>query len=326
MVGLKSLMQVKKCLRTMSSTQEHRARKKEKGAISLHSKAFVVTEFDRCTGCSAELLLSSIRREPAPLPGRCFRSYLRDPEPVGFWSAGSKDGENLYPFNRFLTGTGSCQIMSQTALQTESQFKQLTRETNLEYKADITAGSLKVSESRVIADLLLQNVSKAEWNAAVMDDNILQTRNPATGKRLARLIRNRLDTMSPELWEMVRDGNALVATHSCLAAAVKHSALLADFLELVVKEQYQIFAKELSGSLWDDFLLGCASRDPSVDLWRKSTIIRLKSSVFYVLEQAGYIEDTKTMRLQTVYISREVVRYLEAHNEDNVLRCIQIAS
>ena len=74
------------------------------------------------------------------------------------------------------------------------------------------------------------------------------------------------------------------------------------------------------------FSFGCASRDPSVDLWRKSTITRLKSSVFYVLEQAGYIEDTKTMRLQTVYIAREVVRYPEAHNEDNVLRCIQIAS
>ena len=57
------------------------------GIIPVFSEAFVVTEFDRCTGCSAELLLSSTRQEPAPLSGRCFRSYLRDPEPAGFWSA-----------------------------------------------------------------------------------------------------------------------------------------------------------------------------------------------------------------------------------------------
>ncbi len=44
------------------------------------------------------------------------------------------------------------------------------------YKADLTAGPLKLPESRIIADLLL--------------------------------IRGRLETMGPDLWKMVRDGNA----------------------------------------------------------------------------------------------------------------------
>lgn len=195
----------------------------------------------------------------------------------------------------------------------------------MRYRADITAGSLKVAESRVIADLLLKQADDETWRAALGEDNLLQARTPATARRLARLIRNRLETMTPDLWMLVKDGNSTVATHACLAAAVKHSDLLADFLELVVKEQYRIFAEMLTYQMWDDFVADCQSRDSELPEWSDSTINRLRSSVFQILQQTGYIDSTKSLRLQTVHIANEVVRYLEKHNEDSVLRCIEIA-
>lgn len=194
----------------------------------------------------------------------------------------------------------------------------------MRYRADITAGSLKVAESRVIADLLLKQADDDAWKSALGQDNLLQARSPATARRLARLIRNRLETMTPDFWKMVRDGNSTVANHACLAAAVKHSALLADFLELVVKEQYRIFADKLTYQMWDDFIAGCQNRDPDLPQWSESTIRRLRSSVFQILEQAGYIDNTKSLRLHTVHLAREVVRYLEKHHEGSVLRCIQV--
>ncbi|MDB4631882.1 DUF1819 family protein, partial [bacterium] len=148
---------------------------------------------------------------------------------------------------------------------------------------------------------------------------------PRTADRLALLIRGRLETMTSELWKLIKDGNSAVATHACLAAAVKHSALLADFLELVVKEQYRIFAEKLTNQMWDDFVADCQNRDAELPAWSDSTINRLRSSVFQILEQAGYIESTKSLRLQTVHIAGEVVRYLQKHDEDSVLRCIEIA-
>ena len=195
----------------------------------------------------------------------------------------------------------------------------------MRYRADITAGSLKVAESRVIADLLLKQADDAAWKAALREENVLQTRSPRTADRLAILIRNRLKTMTPDLWKLVRDGNSTVATHACLAATAKHSALLADFLESVVKEQYRIFAEKLTYGMWDDFVADCQSRDPELPEWSESTIKRLRSSVFQILQQAGYIESTKSLRLQRVHIADEVVRYLEKHDEGSVLRCIQIA-
>ena len=194
----------------------------------------------------------------------------------------------------------------------------------MRYRADITAGSLKVAESRVIADLLLKQADDDVWKSALGQDNLLQTRSPATACRLARLIRNRLETMTPHLWMLVRDGSAMAATHACLAASVKHSALLADFLELVVREQYRIFADRLTHQSWDDFVADCQNRDPELPEWAESTVNRLRSSVFQILQQAGYIDSTKSLRLQTVHIADEVVRYLDNNDEGSVLRCIQI--
>jgi hypothetical protein len=92
----------------------------------------------------------------------------------------------------------------------------------MRYKADITAGALKLPESRLIADLLLRRVDAESWRDAIVTKNILRVRNPATAQRLARLIRARLETMEPHLWKLIRDGNADVATHALFAAAVKH--------------------------------------------------------------------------------------------------------
>jgi hypothetical protein len=131
--------------------------------------------------------------------------------------------------------------------------------------------------------------------------------------------------MGPDLWKLVRDGKGSVATHAVFAAAVKHSPLLGDFLEIVVGEQYRLFSTALSNNLFADYLEGCLERDPEMPLWNETTRKRLRSSVFQMLAQAGYIENTRNLKLQTVNIANQVLRYLEINQEDYVLRCIQVA-
>lgn len=196
----------------------------------------------------------------------------------------------------------------------------------MRYKADITAGALKVPECRIIADLLLRDVDAEGWRLAIYEENVLQVRSPMTAKRLRTLLRGRLETMDAELWRLVRDGAGTVATHACLAAAVKRSTLLGDFLDLVIREQYQVFQEVLSNRLWDDYIQDCRGRDPEMPIWSESTIQRLRSSVFQILAEAGYIDSTRSRKLQAVHIVRPVTRYLEKHDEQYVLRCLQVGT
>lgn len=195
----------------------------------------------------------------------------------------------------------------------------------MRYKADLTAGALKVAESRIIAGLLLRDVDDEGWKDAIVKRNVLQARSPATARRLTTLVKGRLMTMGPDLWRIIRDGKGSVATHAVLAAAVKHSPLLGDFLDLVVREQYRLFAKTLATKLWDEYLTGCQERDPDMPQWNESTRKRLRSSVFQSLAQAGYIESTRSLKLQNVHVADQVLHYLKAQGEEYVLRCIQVA-
>ena len=192
----------------------------------------------------------------------------------------------------------------------------------MSYKADITAGGLKMRETRIIADLMLKGASNEIWNTEIEDRNILQTRSPATARRLLRLIRGRLALMTPEHWTMVRDGSKDLAVQAVFAAAVKHSALLGDFLDLRLRQEYQIFTEMVPAKIWTHYLEDCKFRDPELPDWSVSTIKRLQSSVFQMLTEAGYFSGLSPRRLQQVHLIFPLKRYLEDQNDQYVLRCM----
>ena len=174
--------------------------------------------------------------------------------------------------------------------------------------------------------MLLKGVDETTWKESIQQNNILQVKNPATAIRIGRLVRKRLELMTPELWRLVRDETGTVSTHAVFAAAIKHSQLLGDFLDLVVREQYRIFNTVLSDKLWKTYLDDCRGRDPVMPVWNESTRKRLRSSVYQILAQAGYIENTRTKKLQTVHIASKVLQYLEKNKENYVLHCIRVPS
>jgi hypothetical protein len=200
----------------------------------------------------------------------------------------------------------------------------LTMDIDMQYSADITAGSLKLRESRLVADLLLKGIKGNEWRKALIDQNVLQSRNPHTAIRITRLIRQRLETMKPDLWRLVRDSSSTIAIHALFAAAIKHSPLLGDFLDLVVREQFRVFNTTLPKKLFDEFIYDCRGRAPEMPQFNESTRRKLQTTVYHILVQAGYLDDTRSLKLQKVFIAEPVLAYLQRNHEDYVLRCIRM--
>lgn len=192
------------------------------------------------------------------------------------------------------------------------------------YSANITKGSLKLRESRIVAGLLLDAVSGDEWKDAIERGNVLQTRTVATALSLAGLLRARLGCFDEQLWKMVRDGDKTLATQALLVCAVKHSALLRDFMDLNLRDEYRKFHPTLATSVWTQYLEGCRGRDPEMPEWFETTRRRLRSTVFQILAQAGYLSDTSKRELKTVSLLPELVSYLREKGENHLLRCLQL--
>ena len=193
------------------------------------------------------------------------------------------------------------------------------------YTATITTASLRLRESRIIADLLLQAVSDDAWNEAMLDQNLLQMGSAVSIKRISRLLRARLELLGPGAWKMVRDGDRIQATQAVFAGAVKNSRLLGDFMDIMLREQRASFAKKLEYRMWNDYIAGCLGRDPDMPHWSDATVARLRSAVFSMLAEAGYLKDTRSLLLQNVFVDAQLAAYLRACGETYVLRFMEVA-
>lgn len=191
------------------------------------------------------------------------------------------------------------------------------------YKADIAGGSLKIYESRIIADLLLRRLPTAEWRQAIEVENVLQKNSQGTAKRQASLIKARLKKMTPELWELVRDGAKPLATQAIFAAAIAHSPLLRDFLARDVRDAFRSGNLSLSRRHWRNYVAACQERDPEMSIWSQSTTDKLGDTVFQILTEVGMLSDASQPALQPVHYQPEIMAYLKEHKFDDVLRAMQ---
>jgi len=191
------------------------------------------------------------------------------------------------------------------------------------YNAEISAGSLLPLESRRVATLLLSKPDPVEWQHAIETENILQKKTPATARRQARLLCRRLSTLDADAWQMIAERETEVAVQLLLAAAVKHSPLLGDFMLHVYADRQRRLEPTLAPSDWQDFLAECAHRDAAVSSWSVSTKAKLFQVIVRILVEAKYLKSSRSMMLTPQSLHPDVRRYLSAHNETYVLACLE---
>jgi len=193
------------------------------------------------------------------------------------------------------------------------------------YTATISSTSLRLRESRIVADLLISGVSDEAWKKAVFEQNILQVSSAIAVRRSARILRARLEPLGRGLWEMVRDGSRELATQATFAGAIRDSRLLGDFLDITVREQRALFATKLERHLWNEYIAGCRGRDPDMPHWSDATLAKLRSMIFGMLAEVGYLRNTRSLELQNVFVDGQLTSYLRDRGEDYVLRCMEVA-
>lgn len=193
------------------------------------------------------------------------------------------------------------------------------------YNAEISAGSLMLRESRIIARLLLDGADEQAWHEAIIVKNVLQKKTPSTAKRQTSLLRKRLELMYPDIWRLVIAGNKESVTQALLAAAIKHSRLLGDFMDTVVRQHLKTFNNQLSVRDWENFISECEHRDAFVSSWSESTRKKIGQVVFRILAEAKYIDSTRSLKLMPVSVAPEVHHILNSAKESYVLRCMEAA-
>ena len=190
------------------------------------------------------------------------------------------------------------------------------------YNAEISAGSLMLPESRRIAKLLLERPSEQRWNQALNEENLLQ-KTPATARRQARLIRNRLEMLDEEGWRLVAESDKELSSQLLMAAAIKHSRMLADFLRDVYGQDLRRMERSLNLRQWEGFLAECVHRDAQVASWSDSTNKKLFQVIVRILAEAKFIDSTRKLNLTPPMLHPAAISYLKQRKDADVLAVME---
>ena len=181
-----------------------------------------------------------------------------------------------------------------------------------------------VAESRRIAKLMLASPSEADWDRAIKVENILQ-KTPATARRQARLLRNRLGTLDHIGLELVSEGGAEICIQTLLVASIRHSRLLGDFLRDVYIEDARKLERTLSHKQWDAFLSECEHRDDAVAGWSESTREKLFQVIVRILAEAKYLDSTRKLGLTPPMIHPKARAWLKQLGDAETLALMEIS-
>lgn len=193
------------------------------------------------------------------------------------------------------------------------------------YDSDLVGGSLMVRESRIIADLLLQQATAEQWQQAIQVENVLQKRTAASAQRNATAIRKRLERLDPDFWKALRDGDDELATQVAFCGALERNLLLVEFMETVLRDAYISQAEQLDSYVWSDFLEERSQRDPDIVDWKVSSKKKMGQVAFRMLAEVGYLKSTRKLELQRVIIRAELRTLLEEHYKQRIKKCMEVS-
>ncbi|MCY1352065.1 hypothetical protein D9M69_383480 [compost metagenome] len=194
------------------------------------------------------------------------------------------------------------------------------------YDSDLIGGSLQVRESRIVADLLLQNASAEQWYEVIQQENRLQKRTPASAKRVAQALRKRLERLDADFWQAIRDGDDELATQVVFCSALERNLLLVEFIETVVRDAFVTRAGVLEPYHWSEFLDERSHRDPAITTWTESSRKKMAQVVYRMLAEVGLLESTRSMRLQSLRIRPEARALLDNSYRQRIKACLEVSS
>ena len=194
------------------------------------------------------------------------------------------------------------------------------------YDSDLIGGSLLVRESRVIAELLLEQANEEQWKQAIQTENRLQKRSPATAKRQAGALRKRLERLDEPFWRALRDGDDELATQVAFVAVLERNLLLVEFVETVLRDAFILRAEKLAQYQWLDFLEDRAHWDPAIEDWTESSKKKMGQVAFRILAEVGLLNGTRSLRLQHMLVRPEVNVLLEDSRRHRIKACLNVSS
>lgn len=181
----------------------------------------------------------------------------------------------------------------------------------MEYSAGMVSCLFWLNETRNTIPYYLAKTKVTEMRKIAAEQNIYQVRAEDRCKRIASTAYKRLDALTPDLIELLKDADNNTASIILLISIMKTDLLFFEFMYSVVKKTIQLGQEEIQDSDIKIFFEEKISQSEIVARFSESAIAKLKQTYIKILINAGIVEATKTKKIKIPYID---------YNLNNMLR------
>ncbi len=179
-----------------------------------------------------------------------------------------------------------------------------------EYIGDLVGGGLFLAESRIIAESLLKNLPDNKWKSQIIENNILQKKSGQTAIRYARTIRCRIEGQGERFITELLTASERAYIQMLMMSLLIHSPVLSDFMRLTLAEAHRTYKPALPADAWSEFYDSKMRVYAELGDFSDSTIRKMGNNAIKALVDSGYLSDSRTKKIQPVYLMPEVKDWL----------------
>lgn len=188
-----------------------------------------------------------------------------------------------------------------------------------DYVGDLIGASLLITESRIIADYLLKDLSDDEWKSLVIEQNILQKRSAQTASRYTKTIRHRVEGLGEVFIASLLESTERAYIQLLMAALLINSPIVADFMRLSLAEARRTYKPALASDAWTEFYDTQIRIYPELNKFFESTINKMGNNAIKSLVDSGYLSTSRKRQIQPVYLLPEVKECLIKINREDLI-------
>lgn len=184
------------------------------------------------------------------------------------------------------------------------------------YNAGLTREQFLFHEMRIVASFICDGLSKEETIEKIKEENLFQFPTERMISSIARACFKRIEALeSDNLLDYLAHASPEVAKQINLYAMMKYNLIVWDFMITVIAEKFRTQEFSFSKKDLNLFFFRLQEQNDSVASWSDSTINKIKQVLTKSLLECGYLDSTKSKKLNAVLIVPELEDELRAKND-----------
>lgn len=184
----------------------------------------------------------------------------------------------------------------------------------------ITREQFLFNEMRIVAKLLDEGKTDEQIIREVAENNLFQYPTERMIKNITQVCLNRFHNTNNQEWiDIVANDSADAAKQACLFLMMNYYRLVWDFMISVIGEKYRVKETTFTKMDMNSFFTRLQEQNDTVASWSEATITKCKQVLKKTLVENGYLDNSKSEKLNVVLLDFRVKEAIENSNNKEAL-------